>query len=452
MTATSALPASRSAPRMSSRSTGERLGDAALAFVVFLGGFVLFEPAPYELLLIPLIVGWTAVGLRINRHSLPMIALMVLFAVGGILSVTQLVAEFDRGAIYVAVTIFLLGSSVFFASIVADSPTRRLRAIMRAYIASAVTVSLLAIVTFFELVPGSEMFKVAGRAAGAFQDPNVFGPFLALPLVYLGRRLLTQPLRATGLDLIWFLIVAMGIFLAFSRAAWGLTAVAFLIVALLSFVTLDVHRDRLRLLGYFAGALVVLPMIFAAIVIAIPEVGDLLEQRAQLVQYYDGGQLGRFDRIIIGFSQVPDQPLGLGPWTFGNLYGNDEHNTWLKGFNVYGWVGGVAYIALVLWTIAASFPLLFRRNPWTPLLQAAFAVFIGHVMIHMVIDNDHWRHLFLIYGLIWGIIAAEKTADSRRAAPAEARTPRPQVPVVTVPAARIARAPAPTVRTALHRA
>jgi hypothetical protein len=25
-----------------------------------------------------------------------------------------------------------------------------------------------------------------------------------------------------------------------------------------------------------------------------------------------------------------------------------------------------------------------------------------------VIDNDHWRHLFLLYGILWGIIAAEK--------------------------------------------
>jgi hypothetical protein len=30
------------------------------------------------------------------------------------------------------------------------------------------------------------------------------------------------------------------------------------------------------------------------------------------------------------------------------------------------------------------------------------------VLVHNVIDNDHWRHLFLIYGILWGAIAAEK--------------------------------------------
>jgi hypothetical protein len=28
--------------------------------------------------------------------------------------------------------------------------------------------------------------------------------------------------------------------------------------------------------------------------------------------------------------------------------------------------------------------------------------------MHNVIDNDHWRHLFLIYGILWGTIGAER--------------------------------------------
>jgi len=43
-------------------------------------------------------------------------------------------------------------------------------------------------------------------------------------------------------------------------------------------------------------------------------------------------------------------------------------------------------------------------------IDLVYAVFIGHLLIHNVIDNDHWRHLFLIYGMLWGAIAAEKIA------------------------------------------
>jgi hypothetical protein len=105
---------------------------------------------------------------------------------------------------------------------------------------------------------------------------------------------------------------------------------------------------------------------------------------------------------------VQEKPLGIGPSTFAHTFGEEEHNTWLKGFTAYGWLGGFSYVALVLWTIAAATPLLFKPRPWQGMVQCAYAVFIGHVLIHNVIDNDHWRHLFLIYGILWGAIAAEK--------------------------------------------
>jgi hypothetical protein len=47
-----------------------------------------------------------------------------------------------------------------------------------------------------------------------------------------------------------------------------------------------------------------------------------------------------------------------------------------------------------------------------------------------VIDNDHWRHLFLLYGLLWGIVAADKlwkrdirTAIAAGSVPAIERAP-----------------------------
>jgi len=51
-----------------------------------------------------------------------------------------------------------------------------------------------------------------------------------------------------------------------------------------------------------------------------------------------------------------------------------------------------------------------------------------------VIDNDHWRHLFLLYGILWGAVAAEKLhlRSARAVAPpvlaARARLPQPLIP------------------------
>jgi len=33
-------------------------------------------------------------------------------------------------------------------------------------------------------------------------------------------------------------------------------------------------------------------------------------------------------------------------------------------------------------------------------------VFIGEVAEGFVIDTDHWRHFFLLLGIIWGLAAA----------------------------------------------
>ena len=43
-----------------------------------------------------------------------------------------------------------------------------------------------------------------------------------------------------------------------------------------------------------------------------------------------------------------------------------------------------------------------------PLVICAVGTYVGHLIIHNVIDNDHWRHLFLIYGIIWGAMGAAR--------------------------------------------
>jgi hypothetical protein len=39
-------------------------------------------------------------------------------------------------------------------------------------------------------------------------------------------------------------------------------------------------------------------------------------------------------------------------------------------------------------------------------LITSFAAFIGQVAIGFVIDSDHWRHFYLLLGLIWGLAVA----------------------------------------------
>ena len=385
---------------------GRRLGDWALGLVVFLGGFVIHEPAPYELLLLPVIVAWAFFGLRIHRAFLPLVLLLMLYLVGGILALTQL-PSISSGILYMATSGFLMLSAIFFAAIVAEAPLRRLTVIKQAYIAAAVLTSLAGIGGYFHVIPGGGMFLRYGRVMGAFQDPNVFAPFLVLPIALLFREILTRRLRNSLVPAVLLLVLLLAEFLAFSRAAWGMTALVFVLVGTFAYVNEPRQLRRLRIVAFFVAGVVVVALL-VAVALSIPAIYNLFEQRAQLLESYDAGHLGRFARQVIGFFLVQQHPLGIGPEQFGKLLGEDEHNMWLKGFTTYGWIGGFSYIVLVIWTLVASFPLLFKERAWTPIVQCAFAVFVGHVMIHNVIDNDHWRHLFLLYGLLWGAVAAER--------------------------------------------
>ncbi len=388
------------------------LGNAAIAVLVFLSGFVMIEPAPSDLLLCLVALVWALSGLTFTRPMLPLIVLLVAYCAGGLLSFTQL-QEFQKPITYMATTIFLAISSVFFCAVLQVDTERRLRTIERAYIFSAVLCALAGILGYFGAIPHADLFTLYDRAKGTFKDPNVFGPFLVLPLVVLARAILTQPIHRSGWAILGALVLFMGLFLSFSRAAWGLAALALLLMTLLAFVSEPRASKRLRMIGALVAGLAVIAFVLA-VAVSIPVVQELVVQRVKLVQDYDAARLGRFERHIIGFFLIQEHPLGVGPFQFGLSLGEDEHNMWLKGFTVYGWLGGFAYIALVVWTLVIATPLILLKRAWTPFIQCVYAVYIGHLLIHNVIDNDHWRHLFLIYGLLWGAYAVERATAPRR--------------------------------------
>jgi hypothetical protein len=390
-----------------------RLADRTIAFLVFISGFVIVEPSPYDLLIVAVVLVWAFFGLKLNRHFLPMTVLMLAYLAGGLLSLTQMSQIIGKPIVYMITTGLLIASAIFYASVVSEAPQRRLRLIRNAYVAAAIVVSLIAILAYFNVLPHSDYFKLYERAKGTFQDPNVMGPFLVLPGAVLVRDILTRRLRESLWTIPGFLIILFAIFLSFSRAAWGLMAFVALAVAFLAFINEPRQRVRFRLVGYLLGGAATV-IVLLAVLISIPAVRDLYEVRAHVVQSYDDSRVGRFERQYKGFFLVQEKPLGIGPEQFAPRFGEDEHDMWLKGFTTYGWLGGFSYIILAAWTLAAAFPLLFKPRPWTPFIQCTYVVLLGHLFIHNVIDNDHWRHLYLIYGVLWGAIAAEKMLRRQR--------------------------------------
>jgi O-antigen ligase len=375
--------------------------NAILWLAVFLGGFVFIEPAPYDVFLALTIPLWMIVGMTVPRAIGPLILLMMLFCVGGILATTQ-AAHFEAQPMYMAVTAFLALSACFFACLIAEEP-KRLDLITRAWIAAAAVTSILGVCGYFGLT--GDWFVRFGRATGGFEDPNVFGPFLVFPFLVLAHRALTGSAGQVVGSVVLAVVIFAGIFLSFSRATWGMTVVSVLMLGMLLYVTARTPMMRARYIVTGVAGLMLMGLLIA-VALSLPAVSELFAERAQVVQDYDSGRMGRFERHAAGFNMMLDHPLGIGAMEFGKIFREDEHNIWLKALTTYGWLGFAAFFTLVLWTLVAAFPLLFRTSRIQAITQIAYVVFVCHIIMALVIDIDHWRHVFVLFGILWGAIAA----------------------------------------------
>lgn len=386
------------------RAVVQLLARFSLACGVFFSGFVLVEPGPYEIVMVALISLWLLFGLRLSHYALTLLLLFTLFNIGGVLSIFQM-ADLKKAPLYIAVSYFLALTAVFFAA-VTESDWRRLQPLFTGYMVAAVITGLLGIGGYLNLIPAAELFTLYGRAKGAFNDPNVFGPFLILPVTWCIYQVLTRPLAKSLLHWALLLVLTLAILLSFSRAAWGMFAMSLLLIPALLFLRSNDQRFRAKILLISIGAIFIL-VVMLIIALQIPQISELFSQRARLEQDYDSARTGRFARHWLGFLLSMEKPFGIGPLEFGPMFGEDTHNIWLKAVLDYGWLGFVAFIILIALTLAFGFRLMLRDRPWQPYLLCSYVAFLAHILIGNVIDIDHWRHFYLIIGIIWGCAGLE---------------------------------------------
>jgi hypothetical protein len=145
---------------------------------------------------------------------------------------------------------------------------------------------------------------------------------------------------------------------------------------------------------------------------SIDSVHNLFLERAKAIQPYDVGPGGRFWEQKLALSVILDHPNGMGPFEFSRVFGMQQHDVYMQGFLVYGWLGGAAYLTIVAVTLAIGLGAVLLPTPWQNYLIAAYAGFVGEAGEGLIVDTDHWRHFFLLLGLIWGLTAA--TINFRR--------------------------------------
>jgi hypothetical protein len=154
--------------------------------------------------------------------------------------------------------------------------------------------------------------------------------------------------------------------------------------------------------------------VFVALLLAVDQIGTLFTERASLEQSYDTGHLGRFGRHVLGFALALEKPFGIGPLQFGSIYPEDPHNSYLNAFMSGGWLAGFCYLTLVGVTIVIGLRYVFVSAPWQPVYFAVYAAFVGVAGESLIIDSDHWRHYFMLLGLVWGLMIASQVYCRQR--------------------------------------
>ncbi len=384
--------------------TLDRLGLGLLWLTGFSGGFVIFEPAPYEFLVSLSAFIFLLIGASLRPGHVPLLVLWLACIVGYLIGVAPVVSA-EGTVVWTVISFFMAATSLIFSIIVAEDTERRLDMLLRGYLASAIVVSLFGICTYFHLLPRSDQFLLYSRSKATFKDPNVLGAFLVLPMTLAIQRATLGRGREVILGGLTAAVLALELLLAFSRGAWGCCAAAVAITLGLSFLIGASARERTRIVLVSLFGAVSLALMIGAI-LSLPQVSGLFEERASLSQDYDLGRFGRFGRHILGFELSLDYPFGIGPLQFAKYFPEDPHNSFLDSLMAGGWLSGAAYFALILLTLVMGLRFIAVPVPWRRTYFALFASFVALTGESYIIDVEHWRHYFLIMGVLWGLFIA----------------------------------------------
>ena len=408
MSAAAEFAAEARAPRAGYRRLATRLLHFLL-FVAILGSpFVFIEPSPYEVVVGLLALGAFAAGVAVDRKLMPPIFLLLVWNVSGLAALVPVI--YDReSVIYMVISFYLAMTAILFACLFAHDSVRRLEIVRRAYIFAAVLAAIIGIVGYFNLVPGAwENLTLYNRARATFKDPNVFGPYLVLPVLFLIQGTLLKGLKFRYLAASLTILVAL--LLSFSRAAWAHFVFSAALMVALMFAASQSARFRARLAGLSLVAAIGVGALLAGM-LSVGTIGAVFKERASLVQDYDVGDTGRFTKQEESIPVLLERPNGLGPLQFRNYYGQDPHDVYLNAFASYGWIGGISYAILVLSTLLVGYAHVLKHTPWQPYFIATLAAYTGVVLEGFVVDTDHWRHYYLLVGIIWGLVIATKNAE-----------------------------------------
>jgi O-antigen ligase len=369
--------------------------EAAVALGFLLLGVVRIEPAPSDGVFAIVM----AVGLVTGRFDIGRVPLAVFTLVGSLIALNLIsaVEALDPAAAgrYFAITLYVGVVSIWFTGYLRSE--RRARLVVVALVVGAVLVAVPSTLALFVPVPGGELLLTVDglRAQGLFKDPNVFGPFLIPPALFLLEELMRPRLLRfrTSTKALMFLALVLGVLFSYSRAAWANLVIAIGVML----VVMALRRG-----GGRRAALILVLVTFAAgaAVATIAVTGSLgfLQERASF-QSYD---VQRFGAQRTGMELAERYPFGIGPGQFDVVSPVSTHSMYVRVLAEQGVLGLFTVLALVLVTLVlAARNAVLGRDTYGIGSAALLGIWVGIVVNSFVVDTLHWRHLWVVAAMVW---------------------------------------------------
>ena len=394
--------------------TGEPLRRGVLWTWMAVSGFVAVEPSPFEVMFPVALLAFADGGMLFDRALAPLVATLIVWSSSGFLTLIPWVQE-QESVNFILITLYICLATILFAAIVARDALARMATIRSGYVAAGVISALLGVAGYFDIAGTGDYFTLYdhSRAMGFFKDPNVFAPFLVPPIVWLLQDIFLKRGRmATILPCLAILIT--GLLLSFSRGAIIDCAFSLVLLLGLMFLTAETARQRARTL-MLAALVAGMVVVILAVVLAIPDVRELATERATLAEDYDSGPQGRFGNQVRSIPLLLVRPFGFGPLRFGHIFPQDPHEVFISAFASFGWSGGIAFLMFAAITIYFGWRVCFRRSAVQAECIGLWAGLFPQILQGVQIDTSHWRHVFVLCGCLYGLVAAERRLSARAA-------------------------------------
>jgi O-antigen ligase len=391
--------------------------DAAVGLGFLLLGVVRFEPAPVDGVL-AIVMALALVTGRFDLRSAPLWAngLVALFLASNLLACIDAVKP-GRAAAFMSITVYLCLLGLWTSGYVRTH--RRARMVLVLWVGTAVVTAALSTLALYVTFPGSiELHKrFVDRAQGLFEDPNVYGPFLVPAAILVLHELLEPRLLGGGrlLKLLALSTLVLGVTTSYSRAAWLNLGVSVLVML----AVLPLRRGGARRAGALLLTLVAVTGAAGATVVLTGS-SSFLEERAH-IQSYD---TERFGAQRSGVKLAENHPIGIGPGQFEYLSPISAHSTYVRAFAEEGVAGLVLLGGLLLATLVVALRnVVLGRGTAGISSTALLAAWCGLLANSVFVDTLHWRHLWILAGLIWAGSMLPPAAAPQASSSTGARSP-----------------------------